>query len=1012
MKQAKSEANRCGTKRLGWTRVRTFARSFLASISASVAASIAAGLAVSSASAQSKTNHWAFEPVRNVSIPSVRTQAGRVQTPVDAFILARLEKEGLRLAEPADRRALIRRATFDLTGLPPTAEAVDQFLKDTAPGAFGRMVDRLLESPEYGERWARWWLDLARYADTNGQDENKVMANAWRYRDWVVGAFNSDKPFSDFTLEQLAGDLLPTNGVPERVQFDRWTATGFLVLGPKMLAEQDKPKLVMDLVDEQIDTVTRAFLGLTVSCARCHDHKYDPVPTRDYYALAGIFKSTRTMENLDFVSKFNERRVATSEELAVLEAHERGLKERTEAIDAAIREANRALIAERRHESQRVLRSVLEKSGSTNGLDPRWIDRARTAVAALENHPAALAQLRAMCASTGEFQRRVAELESAGNGMRLAPGRLGEAFVCDGTSFLEVPHQPELEPVRFTLETWVRVQEFPKEGDGRRWLISKNGNEWVDGHYGLVLDGKVPMAYLNQSGGRGGELLLRASDVSFKTGQWYHLAMTADERQLRLYVDGRKVGELSTGRVRLVGTGPMALGRRQDGYTYFKGQLDEARLWNRVLDDAAIQHHAKEPAVADTAGLVKSWTFDALTDAEREAAARMRLREVFYGVDGLLALPKDPRPEWPEATRGMVSKLEAVRDAYKSAAPPPPAYALAVAEDKPVELPIHIRGNHLQLAPTAVPRGFIQVVSRGTEPTIPAERSGRLELAQWLVDSRNPLTARVVVNRIWQAHFENGLVRTPENFGVRGELPTHPELLDWLASEFMRTGWSLKQLHRWILNSATWQASSLAAPDAAPPGKSVAILDPDNRLLSRFPRQRLEAEMVRDALLAVSGRLDLQRGGSLVNWKNNEYTPGDEVSASSVRRSIYLPIVRDRMYDPFTIFDCANPSVGTARRIPTVVAHQALFFLNSPLVKDSAKALTGDLMRDPQGDESQRVRLLYRRVLQRDPSTTEAGRALAYLERAGALVQDPTRRAAWASLCQTLLASNEFLYRD
>jgi hypothetical protein len=167
---------------------------------------------------------------------------------VDAFILARLEKEGLRLAEPADRRALIRRATFDLTGLPPTAEAVDQFLKDTAPGAFGRMVDRLLESPEYGERWARWWLDLARYADTNGQDENKVMANAWRYRDWVVGAFNSDKPFSDFTLEQLAGDLLPTNGVPERVQFDRWTATGFLVLGPKMLAEQDKPKLVMDLV--------------------------------------------------------------------------------------------------------------------------------------------------------------------------------------------------------------------------------------------------------------------------------------------------------------------------------------------------------------------------------------------------------------------------------------------------------------------------------------------------------------------------------------------------------------------------------------------------------------------------------------------------------------------------------------------------------------------------------------------------------------------------------------------
>lgn len=456
----------------------------------------------------------------------------------------------------------------------------------------------------------------------------------------------------------------------------------------------------------------------------------------------------------------------------------------------------------------------------------------------------------------------------------------------------------------------------------------------------------------------------------------------------------------------------MALGRRQDGYTYFKGQLDEARLWNRVLDDEAIQQHAKEPAVSDTAGLIKAWSFDALTEAEREAIARVRLRDVFFGADGLLALPKDPRPEWPEATREAVSKLEIARDAYKASAPPPPAYALAVSEDKPVELPVHIRGNHLQLAPTAVPRGFIQVVSRGIQSSIPPERSGRLELGRWLVDSRNPLTARVVVNRIWQAHFENGLVRTPENFGVRGEPPTHPELLDWLALEFMRTGWSLKQLHRWILNSSTWQASTLGTPDAAPPGKSVATMDPDNRLLSRFPRQRLEAEMVRDALLAVSGRLDLQRGGSLVNWKNNEYTPGDEVSASSVRRSIYLPIVRDRMYDPFTIFDCANPSVGTARRIPTVVAHQALFFLNSPLVKESAKALADDVMREAPGDIPRRVRQLYRRVLQREPTSAETGRAQAFLERAGALVQDPTHRAAWASLCQTLLASNEFLYRD
>jgi hypothetical protein len=278
--------------------------------------------------------HWAFQPIRDVAPPVVDSTAA-ASSPLDRFIGAKLAEHGLSPAPAADRRTLIRRATYDLTGLPPTPEEIAAFLADEAPGAFSRLVERLLASPRYGERWGRWWLDVARYADTNGQDENKVMANAWRYRDWVIRSFNANQPFDSFLTEQLAGDLLPTHGVGEPAVFDRWTATGFLVLGPKMLAEQDKPKLVMDLVDEQIEVVSRAFLGLTVGCARCHDHKFDPISARDYYALAGIFKSTKTMENLAFVSKFNERRITGAAELSAIETHAAALTAASNAASTA-----------------------------------------------------------------------------------------------------------------------------------------------------------------------------------------------------------------------------------------------------------------------------------------------------------------------------------------------------------------------------------------------------------------------------------------------------------------------------------------------------------------------------------------------------------------------------------------------------------------------------------------------------------------------------------------------------
>ncbi len=726
---------------------------------------------------------------------------------------------------PADPRTLIRRISFDLTGLPPNPEEVEAFVKSARrdqPSAVNALIERLLDSPQYGERWGRWWLDVARYADSNGQDENKVMGNAWRYRDWVIRAFNSNKPFDQFITEQLAGDLLPVTS-NERENFGRLTATGFLVLGPKMLAEQDKPKLVMDIVDEQIDTVGRAFLGLTLGCARCHDHKFDPVSARDYYAMAGIFKSTRTMENLDFVSKFNERSISTKEELAAISAHAQRMNEITNRIHAAVQAANDALVTGWQRDLLRYL-------------------------AAASSSPAA--------ASSDDLNTNVLQ-------------RLRVLLAFD-----------------------------PATNATTRFL------------QGVLANPPAFVGIFN----------------SINTSTTTESAKLAED-------DSRQV---------------------------------------------------------------------ALKD----------VREVLLGTNGVFALPKDPRPFYPATTREALLALEKERDTLKAAAPPA-AYVMAVADDKLVELPVYLRGSHLNPTKDPVPRGFIQVINRsGSLSEIPREHSGRLELARWLTDPENPLTARVIVNRIWQAHFGEGLVRTSDNFGLRGESPSHPELLDWLSSEFIRSGWDVKAMHRLLLSSAVYHSSSNTKSEI----RDLKWADPDNRLLSRFPRQRLEAEMIRDAILAISGRLDPEMGGSLVNWKNNEYVPGDEVSEKSLRRTVYLPIVRDRVFDALTIFDFANPSVCSARRTTTVVSHQALFFMNSPIVTDASRALAKRLLARTDLDDAARIREAHARILNRPATRADVRRALRFLADLphGAASADDELDPKFenlASLCQTIFASNEFVYR-
>ena len=637
---------------------------------------------------EEQRSFWSFQPIRDPKPPEVKDTEW-AKTPLDRFILAKLEEKDLSPSPPADKRMLIRRASYDLTGLPPALEEIDEFLADKpAPDeysekpfpAFTWLVDRLLESPHYGERWARHWLDVVRYADSTAHDGNFIMRYAYRYRDYVVRALNDDKPYDQFIIEQLAGDLLlPTKNLDLSLQ--RVIATGFLMLGPKALGEQDKEQVRMDIVDEQIDVTGKVFLGLTVACARCHDHKFDPIPHRDYYSMAGIFRSTEVLAD------------------------------------------------------------------------------------------------------------------------------------------------------------------------------------------------------------------------SIHTSMW--------------------------------------------------------------------------------------WEHDVL--------------EIPGGEKVVVMAPK---------------------------------------EGKPADLKIHIRGNHNNLGEEA-PRGVLQIIAGENNSSIKTEQSGRLELARWIADPDNPLTARVMVNRIWQGHFGTGLVASSDNFGSTGEKPSHPELLDWLASRFIESGWSIKSVHRLILLSNTYRMRSFPRED----GEQV---DPDNRLIWRANRRRFDTEQLRDSVLAISGRLDRAIGGDIWDWQDKNSPVDTErglYSAAkagqgfdaynSPRRSIYLPVVRNQLPNMFQTFDFADANAVTAKRNDTTVAPQALLMLNSAFLREEslhfAKRLLEEMPEHPlfervyrlglaEEKDEDRLRLAHLEVLGRSPSPDELKEATDFLSeyerrlQAAGRSQEDSRLAAWQSYCQSLFSLNEFLY--
>ncbi len=751
---------------------------------------------------------WSFTPLARVEPPA----DPQATSPIDAFIRAKLKENGLSPAAPADKRTLIRRATFDLIGLPPTPKEVEDFVADASPEAFDNVIERLLASPHYGERWGRHWLDVARYADSNGMDENIAFGNAWRYRDYVVSAFNADKPFDQFLIEQVAGDLLPPGE-------DAITATGFLALGARVLAEPDVQKLEMDIIDEQIDTVGKAFLGMTLGCVRCHDHKFDPITQEDYYGLAAIFRSTRSLsaERKGAIKFWHEHSLATPDQLEEKKKFDDALKAKKAEVTALTTKARNAV---------RV-----------------------------------------------ELQKHAADYLTAAS---LLPV---DAKLADATA-------------------------SPR---------AKN------------LDADIVLScrkYLDQ----------HPEHPVFAT--WRELAKRKDADGVQRHYDA---------------------------------------LFTEAL------------------AAKKGEAYDALVDAK-----------------GFLALPAKDADVLDAETLAKIAAINKEVTEFEAKQPDLPAIMSVEDADVVKTLPVHLRGSYLTLG-KPVERGFPEVMGVSvTKPILPAKHSGRLEFARWMASSEHPLTARVMVNRVWRWHFGAGIVSSTDNFGVLGSKPSHPELLDWLARTFIESGWSVKDLHRLIMKSAAYrQASSVTFSG---PGKTDPhIVDPENRLLWRANIQRLEAEEIRDAMLATSGWLDAKIGGKTIPLRNKEFvfnhTSKDATTYESPRRALYVPIIRNHLYDMLEQFDYPDPTMPTGSRNSTVIAPQALIMMNAPVVMESSTRLAARLCALPA--DAQRVEQAYALLYGRPPVEHEKADTLA-LVRDFSATEKPER--AWALACQTLLAANEFIY--
>ncbi|MGH9843682.1 MAG: PSD1 and planctomycete cytochrome C domain-containing protein, partial [Blastocatellia bacterium] len=796
---------------------------------------------------------WSYQPVRSVTPPAVKN-ASWAQSPIDRFILQKLEEKGLAPAPAADKLTLLRRATFDLTGLPPSENEIREFLADNSPDAFKKVVDRLLASPRYGERWGRHWLDVARYADSTGNDEDHRYPHAWKYRDYVIESFNKDLPYDQFVGEQIAGDLLPPKD-GEPVNRRGIIATGFLALGPKAIAQQDKKKMLYDVYDEQVEVTSKAFLGLTLACARCHNHKFDPLLTRDYYAMTGIFASTRSFTNPDsHVSVVLEKPLVGKEEFEKYTAAKKAHQEKEKCA---------------RLQMEEIVDSV--KDQMVKRLAPRMAEYMLTAHKVYQNGPM-LMDAQAVATMAG------------------------------------------LEPE--VVKKWVEELK-PKD------LTPQHLLEWRN-----ASPEKLPEV----AKGYQDRFLARLAEWEKEIAEW-------------------------------------------------RGQYQKA-------------------VAAQSASLPDRPKFEAGEDRFFDA--------VYMDKSGPFSVSEKDKEKFSAEQQQQIATLQKQLEVLKKSAPAEPDMACAIEEGEQVAQPVFIRGDYNNHGEDA-PKSFPAILSRyDTKPAFSG--SGRLQLAEWLTQPEHPLTARVMANRIWQWHFGEGIVRTPDNFGIMGERPTHPELLDYLAKQFVAGGWSVKAMHRQIMLSSAYQMASInpkLAPDA----------DPDNRLLMRFNRRRLSAEEMRDAMLRIDGTIDLTVGGSLqtgrgTDGENNQGRLSVNPEKQK-RRTVYLPLRRANLPTLLNLFDFGDATTMSGKRQLTNVATQALFWLNSQFLTDRSVELAKSLLAKEGTDDAARVEAAYLRILNRRAEKEEIEPSLKYIAGFRQRVSgESAEQKAWQSFCRVLLASNDFLYLD
>ena len=791
---------------------------------------------------------WSFRPVVKQAVPEVSPAPGQGKNlgAIDRFILSRLAKEDIGLVDLARPETLLRRVYFDLIGLPPTPEQIDDFLTDPSPEAYARLVDRLLGSPQFGETWGRHWLDVARFAESSGGGRSLMFKDAWRFRDYVIRAFNDDKPFDQFIREQIAGDLMPPG--TRKQQNERFVATGFLALGPHNYELQDKELLRMEVVDEQIETVGRAFLGMTLGCARCHDHKFDPVPTNDYYALAGIFRSTQSLI-----------------------------------------------------------------PGNVSGWVARELEPEPALRKAIEQHAEETKQANVALKAAKKELRKVEE----------ATGKAG-----------------------------VYIDDLEAEIIGDWMKSTSNKNYFGDN-------------YIHDKGeGKGQKKVIFTAELK-----------EAGEYEVRF------------------------------GYTAGTNRAQKAPVTiEHANGPTTIRVNQREkPPINDNFKIIGRFQFNAgkaVVSVSNENTSDVVIADAVVFVP-VAELKKDSVPDLRLAKlRGEVDRLVKRADALKKTKSTDLPKAMSVQDEKETgDWHVHIRGE-IRNKGAVVPRGFLQVASKRktvAQPTIAAGKSGRLELAEWVASSDNPLTSRVMVNRIWHHLIGKGLVRTTDNFGMMGEKPSHAALLDWLAHQFVVDQWSVKKMIRRIVMSRTYRLSST--------GETTGwASDPENRLIWRANRKRLTAEAIRDSILSVSGQLSMQQGGPTIR-KFSQYDWGYEFN--TIRRSVYVPLFRNTLLEVMEAFDVANPNVVSGRRSETTLPTQALYLMNSPFVNAEAERAGERIIRSGVSD-AERVRLVYRLALGREPSAVEADVVMKFIEES----KTGQKSRAWSALVHSLFGSVDFRHLD